>query len=187
MPLLEVKQYPDPILRQPGKPIGKKELKSKEFRRWIKDLIETMYCYDGVGLAAQQVGEAKLVTVIDTCWGDKEKNPLVLINPQIVFLEGEMPSEEGCLSFRAGDVKSEGVLLKSITRARKVKVNFCDLENKKQHIIAENNLLCRCLQHEIDHLNGILFIDRATDRAEVTSELERFGLSEVLASLQAQS
>ncbi|MDX1920272.1 MAG: peptide deformylase [Candidatus Caenarcaniphilales bacterium] len=173
--ILEVKQFGDEVLRKPSVEVNKKELKSKDFRRFIKDMLETMYGSHGVGLAAPQVGVNKRIIVIDINWPTDEVNPLILINPKIVYTEGEIESEEGCLSFKGSTIKKEGVLLTKVKRFRKVKVNFVDLENKKQSIEADGDLLSRCLQHEIDHLDGILFIDRDQDLAEVEEQLKLNG------------
>jgi peptide deformylase len=174
--ILEIKQFGDEILRTPCKEVDKKDLKSKEFKRFIKDLIETMYRSNGVGLAAPQVGTDKRVIVIDTTWTAKnDYNPMVLINPKIVYSEGELLSEEGCLSFKGSTKEKTGVLLNNVKRFRKVKVNFVDLDNKKQSIEADGDLLSRCLQHEIDHLDGILFIDRDENMQEVAEQLSKNG------------
>ncbi len=175
MPLLEVLQFGEESLQKPSLEIDKKEIKSKIFRRLVKDMLETMYAYDGVGLAAPQVGINKKLIVIDTEWPNKDAAPLVLINPQIVYKEGEIKSEEGCLSFKGNGMKETGVNFKEIKRFRKVKVNYTDLNNKRQSIEADGNLLSRCLQHEIDHLDGILFIDRVENLEERQKQLEKNG------------
>jgi peptide deformylase len=175
MTLLKVLQFGEDALQAPSKEVDKKELKSKEFKRFVKDMLETMYHNNGVGLAAPQVGVNKRVIVIDVEWPSEEAKPLILINPKIVYSEGELMSEEGCLSFRGNTIKKEGVLLSKVKRFRKVKVNYTDLENKKQSIEAEGTLLARCLQHEIDHLDGILFIDRTENIQEVREQLMKNG------------
>jgi peptide deformylase len=175
MPILQVYQYGDQVLQTPSAAIDKKEIKTKAFRKFIKDMLDTMYESNGVGLAAPQVGVNKRVIVIDTEWHDKSVNPLVLINPVLVFKEGEIMSEEGCLSFKGNTIKKEGVQLTKVKRFKKVKVNFVDLDNKRQSIEADGNLLSRCLQHEIDHLDGILFIDRSEDMNEVREQLTKNG------------
>lgn len=180
MSLLKVLQFGEESLQKPSLEIDKKEIKSKIFRRLVKDMLETMYAFDGVGLAAPQIGVNKRLIVIDTEWPNKDAKPLVLINPKIVYKEGEIKSEEGCLSFKGDGMKESGVNFKEIRRFRKVKVNYTDLNNKKQNIEADGDLLSRCLQHEIDHLDGILFIDRVENIEEVRKELNEKGFSSAL-------
>lgn len=123
-----------------------------EIHRLIDDMIETMYAAPGIGLAAPQVGVSKRVIVIDVSIREEERTPVIaLINPEIKALEGKIESEEGCLSLPG--------YIASITRAEKVFVRGLDREGKPVEIEAEG-LLCRALQHEIDHLNGTLLIDR---------------------------
>lgn len=145
-------------------------------------MLETMYELNGVGLAAPQVGSNRRVVVIDVVWPNKDPQPLILINPKIVFTEGEILSEEGCLSFKGNTMKKQGVQLSKVKRFRKVKVNYVDLENKKQSVEADGDLLSRCLQHEIDHLDGVLFIDRDEDMEEVRKQLVKNGFAKDNAS-----
>ncbi|OEU68141.1 MAG: peptide deformylase [Desulfobacterales bacterium PC51MH44] len=149
MAILEILTYPDIFLSQPVKPV---ENIDGEINNLIEDLAATMYAAPGIGLAAIQVGYDKSLLVYDVAPGDEERSLQVLINPRIVSSEGTTISEEeGCLSvpdFRA-DVK----------RATSILVEGLDREGKPLRIEAEG-LLALVLQHEIDHLNGILFIDR---------------------------
>jgi peptide deformylase len=148
MSVREIKKYPDKALREKTHRVTDCDA---ELDKLIDDMIETMYAAPGVGLAANQVGVSKQVAVIDVGLRD-EKSPLfVLINPEIVKLEGEVEAEEGCLS-----VPDYTTVLK---RAMKVCVKGLDRNGKPVEIEAEG-LLARALQHEIDHLNGILFVDR---------------------------
>ena len=148
MSVREIKKYPDKVLREKTHRVTDCDA---ELDKLIDDMIETMYAAPGVGLAANQVGVSKQVAVIDVGLRD-EKSPLfVLINPEIVKLEGEVEAEEGCLS-----VPDYTTVLK---RAMKVCVKGLDRNGKPVEIEAEG-LLARALQHEIDHLNGILFVDR---------------------------
>ena len=148
MSVREIKKYPDKALREKTHRVTDCDA---ELDKLIDDMIETMYAAPGVGLAANQVGVSKQVAVIDVGLRD-EKSPLfVLINPEIVNLEGEVEAEEGCLS-----VPDYTTVLK---RAMKVCVKGLDRNGKPVEIEAEG-LLARALQHEIDHLNGILFVDR---------------------------
>lgn len=149
MTLLKILTYPDPFLRQPTKPVTDID---DEIQTIIEDMAETMYQAPGVGLAAIQAGIDKSIIVYDPEADDQKRKFQVLINPEIVFSEGSMISEnEGCLSvpdFRA-DVK----------RSERVYAEGLDRHGKSVKIEAEG-LLSVILQHEIDHLKGILFIDR---------------------------
>jgi peptide deformylase len=139
---------PDPLLRQVSKPIERVDAETK---RLARDMLDTMYDAPGIGLAAVQIGVGRRMLVIDVSREDEEKTPLVFINPEILSSSDE-PSvyEEGCLSIP--DYYAE------VERPAQVTVKYIDREGKDQTIDAEG-LLATCLQHEIDHLNGILFID----------------------------
>lgn len=148
MAILEIRRYPDKILREKTAPVTEF---NAELQRLIDDMIETMYAASGVGLAANQVGVPKRVMVIDVS-SREEKHPLiVLINPEIIHSEGEVAFEEGCLS-----IPGYTTIVK---RAEKVKVKGLDREGREIEIEGDG-LLSRALQHEIDHLNGVLLIDR---------------------------
>lgn len=148
MALLEIKKYPDKILKQKAAFI---ESIDRDIQCLINDMIETMYAARGVGLAANQVGVLKRLCVIDTSIRE-EKNPLiVLVNPVIIENEGVEEAEEGCLSVPG--------YIPTIKRAAKVSVKGLNREGKPIEIEA-TGLLARALQHEIDHLNGLLIIDR---------------------------
>jgi peptide deformylase len=140
--LLDIRVLGDPILRQETVPVTEV---TDELRRLIDGMFETMYAAKGIGLAAPQVGRTERLTVIDV-----DEEPLVLINPEIVLAEGKIKGEEGCLSIPEiyGDVE----------RAGRVVVRALDRDGKQFEIEGEE-LLSRCLQHEIDHLHGKLFID----------------------------
>jgi peptide deformylase len=141
-------QLPDPVLRKVSAPVEKID---GEIKALIKDMFETMYDAPGVGLAAIQIGVAKRVVTIDATRGDEEKQPMVFINPEIVYAsEQKDVKEEGCLSI------SE--YYEEVERPSEVKVRYMD-EKGKTHEIEADGLLARALQHEIDHLNGVLFID----------------------------
>ncbi len=178
--ILPICQFGEESLRSLSIEVDKKEIRSKSFKKLIRDMLETMYKLEGVGLAAPQVGVNKRLIVLDTNWFDGEPKPLILINPEIVYKDGELMSEEGCLSFKGSSMKKTGVQLNKVKRFKKVKVNYTDLDNKKQSIEADGNLLSRCLQHEIDHLDGILFIDRDTDLDEVIKQLVKNGFESSL-------
>jgi peptide deformylase len=140
--LLDIRVYGDPILRQPTQVVG---TVTPELRKLIEDMFDTMYAANGIGLAAPQVGRLERVSVIDV-----EDQRLVLINPEVVSSDGKTKGEEGCLSIPEvyGDVE----------RAARVVVRAMDVEGKPYEIEG-HELLSRCLQHEIDHLHGKLFID----------------------------
>lgn len=141
-------QLPDPVLRKISSPVQKID---DEIRKLIEDMFETMYDAPGVGLAAVQLGVTKRVVTIDATRGDEEKVPMVFINPEIVSASEEKDSkEEGCLSI------SE--FYEEVERPSQVKVRYMDEKGKTREIEADG-LLARALQHEIDHLNGVLFID----------------------------
>ncbi len=141
-------QLPDPVLRQVSTPVEKIDA---EIKKLIEDMFETMYDAPGVGLAAVQIGVTKRVVTIDATRGEEEKHPMVFINPEIVSASDEKDSkEEGCLSITE--------FYEEVERPSEVKVRYMD-EKGKTHEIEADGLLARALQHEIDHLNGVLFID----------------------------
>jgi len=139
---------PDPILRQLSKPI---ERVDADLQRLADDMLETMYDAPGIGLAAIQIGVPRRMLVIDVSREGEEKQPQVFINPEIVKSSDERSVyEEGCLSIP--DYYAE------VERPAAVRVKYLDRDGKLQEIEAEG-LMATCLQHEIDHLNGVLFID----------------------------
>lgn len=139
---------PDPILRQISRPV---ERVDDELRRFADDMLETMYDAPGIGLAAIQVGEPLRMLVIDLAKGDEPKAPMLFINPEIVTSgDGLSVYEEGCLSIPEYYAEVE--------RPDLVTVTYLDRDGKQQTVEADG-LLATCLQHEIDHLNGVLFID----------------------------
>jgi peptide deformylase len=159
MAILEIKEYGEPILR--GKALPVKEI-APEILNLIKDMAETMYTDSGVGLAAPQVGVSKRIIVID----GEEEGLMVLINPILVKSEGELVEEEGCLSIP--DIYSQ------VKRASKVTVRALN-ENGDPIEMTKKGLAARALQHEIDHLDGILFIDRIgrTERQILLNKLKK--------------
>ena len=142
MALLEVLKAGNPVLKQVSVPV---ERVDKKLKKLMDDMAETMYENDGVGLAAPQIGQNIRLVVIDC---QDEHGLLELINPVITFKEGEVVDTEGCLS--VPDIYGE------VTRAAKVKVEFMNRRGKRQHLTA-TGLLARCIQHELDHLEGQLF------------------------------
>jgi peptide deformylase len=151
MALREIWKYPHPVLR---KKTSRVELIDHSIDRLIDDMVETMYAAPGVGLAANQVGVALQIAVIDISLREenKQRYPLiVIINPEILSAEGAVVEEEGCLSIPE--------YAESVKRAARVKVRAQDRAGKSFELEAEG-LLAKALQHEIDHLNGLLYIDR---------------------------
>ena len=148
MAVLEILHYPHPVLKEKSQRVQKID---DSIRKLVQDLAETMYSAPGVGLAANQVGCPLRLAVIDVTPHDQPKQLLVLINPEIVEAEGECTWDEGCLS--VPDCNEE------VKRHKKVVVRFQNLQGETAEISGED-LLGIALQHEIDHLDGILFIDR---------------------------
>lgn len=147
MALLDIVLYPDPFLRTKTKPIQEV---TDEVRTLVADMVETMYDAPGIGLAAPQIGSDKRVCVID-CSASEEPDKLwVLINPEIVKKEGKITWEEGCLSIPG--------VFEDVKRAERVVVRAQNIDGEFYEIEAEG-LEAVCLQHEIDHLNGVLFFD----------------------------
>ncbi len=139
---------PDPVLRQLSKPV---ETVDADVRRLADDMLDTMYDAPGIGLAAIQIGVPRQMLVIDVSKEGEEKQPQVFINPQILRSSDERSVyEEGCLSIP--DYYAE------VERPATITVEYIDRDGKKQTVDADG-LLATCLQHEIDHLNGVLFID----------------------------
>jgi peptide deformylase len=146
--VLKIVKYPDPVLAQRGAEVTEF---NAELRQFVSDMFETMYAGQGVGLAAQQVGVAKRICVVDLSMGKKPEDKLVLINPEIVEREGRIYEEEGCLSFP--DIREK------VVRAARVRVRAQNEKGEWQEFDGED-LLSRCFQHEIDHLDGMQFIFR---------------------------
>ena len=148
MALLELVKAPDPRLKLISEPIPEVDAR---LRRFMADMVETMYAENGIGLAAIQVGIAKRLAVIDLDPGGPKSKPIYLVNPRIVEASGELSTyHEGCLSVPEvwDDVK----------RPAQLTVEYTD-ENGKKHTVKADGLFATCLQHEIDHINGLLFID----------------------------
>jgi peptide deformylase len=148
MAVLEICKYPDPILQIKAEPVQDID---PSLQRLVEDMIETMYQAPGIGLAATQVGKPIRIIVFDVTPREEGRNPSFLINPEIIESEGEQILEEGCLS--VPEYFSE------VKRKAKVKVRGLDAKGQPVEICGEG-VLATVLQHEIDHLDGILFIDR---------------------------
>lgn len=155
MAIRQIRYAGDPILRKVSREVT--EINDR-IKTLLEDMVETMYEYDGVGLAAPQVGILRRVVVIDVGEG-----PIKMINPEIIEQEGESIDIEGCLSIpnRSGTVK----------RPEKVKVRYLD-ENGVEKTLEGTGLLARVICHEVDHLNGILFIDKMIEEVELDQDEE---------------
>ena len=139
---------PDPILRKTSEPVEKI---NKTIKNLMDDMLETMYAAPGIGLAAVQIGILKRIIVIDLSKEGEKKKPIFIVNPEIISKSSDLVSyEEGCLSIPNQFAEVE--------RPNTCKIKFLDYEGNKKELEAEG-LLATCIQHEIDHLNGILFID----------------------------
>tara|TARA_B110000495_G_C22612084_1_gene365251 strand:+ start:104 stop:625 length:522 start_codon:yes stop_codon:yes gene_type:complete len=147
MTIKKILTEPDPFLRQKSENVDKVD---KEVRKLIDDMLDTMYTAPGIGLAAIQVGVPKRIIVIDLS-KEEEKNPLYFVNPKIILKSNTKATyEEGCLSVPGQFAE--------IDRPNQCLINYLDYNGKQQELNAEG-LLATCIQHEMDHLEGILFID----------------------------
>jgi peptide deformylase len=165
MALLRIRKFPDDALKRPARPV---ENINGDLNSLVDSMAQTMYAAPGVGLAAPQVGESKRIIVLDTDHEEPGKHLLKLINPRVVQAEGKVIWEEGCLSVI--DYSAE------VERAAKVLVRAWTPEQKEIEIEAEE-LLAVALQHEIDHLDGKLFIDRIS---RIKRELYRRKLKKMI-------
>ncbi len=150
MALLKIVKYPDPVLETAGEVVTEF---SDELRKLVADMFETMYDAPGVGLAAPQVGVSKRLFVMDCSGGRDPDQKIVMINPQIVGTEGDQTGEEGCLSF-------PGIFF-SVTRAMRAVVRAQDLDGGEFEVDGLE-LTARCMLHETDHCDGVLFIERTS-------------------------
>lgn len=169
MSIRKVVRYGEEGLRQPSKEVHKV---SQKIKNLVADLLDTMYAQNGVGLAAPQIGEHYRVFVIDTSTGNEPLNPLVFINPKIIKKSGAVISHEGCLSFPEAftDVRRySDVMIKAMDRNGRSFV----LEAK------DGSLLARAIQHEFDHLDGVLFIDHVINRFEAEEVLKKCNLPDI--------
>lgn len=161
MSVRKVLKYGDPFLRGATKEVHKA---SKKIQELVRDLLDTMYQQNGVGLAAPQIGESYRVFVIDVSTSDEPLNPIVFINPKIIKKSGAVISHEGCLSFPKAftDVK----------RYANVTVRAMDRKGRSFTLeVKDGTLLARAIQHEYDHLDGVLFVDHAINRFEAEDVL----------------
>lgn len=179
MAILEILKFPDPRLRKKGVPVEKV---TPEIQQLAKDMLETMYSFNGIGLAAAQVDRQLRLLVTDTRPREngrykledqteleqKVPQPLVLINPEIVQKQGQTTYDEGCLSVPT--------YFETVERADVIEVKALDINGQPLHFVVDG-LLAICIQHEIDHLDGKLFIDRLSPikSARIKSKIKKFG------------
>ena len=148
MAIRNLRYQGDDILKKKSKEVPEEEISTEKIQTLIDDMIETMHKYNGVGLAAVQVGVLKRIVVIDLY---DDKGPIVLINPVIIKTKGEQEVEEGCLSFPNEFAK--------IIRPAEVVAEYTDRDGKRMQVKAKE-LLAQAISHELDHLNGEVFIDK---------------------------
>lgn len=167
MAVLKVVKYGDPVLRQKTEKVLKVSAKIKKL---VADMFETMYAYYGVGLAAPQVGELKRIFILDCTTEETGPMPrMVFINPVIIKKSGAILSKEGCLSF-------PGVYT-DVKRYENITVRYLDLDGKRREVTVEGGgLVCRAIQHEYDHLEGVLFVDHVVDRFGTDEQLKEHDL-----------
>ncbi len=169
MSVKKIVKYGDDFLRQPTKEVHKVSRKVQDL---IHDLLDTMYAANGVGLAAPQIGSNLRVFVIDVSMNDEPLNPIVFINPKIIKKSGAVESHEGCLSFPEAYTE--------VRRYKDVMVKALDRHGRPFILEAKDgSLLARAIQHEFDHLEGILFIDHSRNRFETDKILMEHGLPPV--------
>ncbi|NIM89527.1 MAG: peptide deformylase [Candidatus Aminicenantes bacterium] len=163
MPVLQIVVYGDPVLTRKAEPI--KNI-NEEIVELAQNMVKTMHSVPGIGLSAPQVKTSKRLITVDLSVGEKSEDLIILVNPEFVSQEGIVTSEEGCLSVPG--------IQEKVTRSAKVVVKGIDLEGKEKVIEAED-LLARVLSHEIDHLNGKLFIDHLSPlkRSLIKKKLKR--------------
>lgn len=163
-PPLEIHTLGDRVLRQPAKRVAKVD---DELRVLVKEMLQTMYSADGIGLAAPQVAVNKQLIVVDVDPENAAAPPLVLVNPKILRISKELAvGQEGCLSI-------PGVFL-DVVRPAAIEVSFKD-ENGRPQKIQAADLLARCILHEMDHLTGVLFVDRVDNSLALNQELKKNG------------
>lgn len=150
MSLLKIVHYPEPVLLSVGKPVTEFD---ENLKKMVEDMFETMYSAKGVGLAAPQVAVSQRLFVMDCSGGEDESEKIALINPNIIHVEGEQYGDEGCLSFPG--------LYQKVQRSLRVIVRAQDIDGNEFELDIED-LPARCVLHETDHCDGIVFLDRMT-------------------------
>ncbi len=166
MAVRKILRFGDEFLRGKAKDVHKV---SRKIQDLVTDLLDTMYANNGVGLAAPQIGEGYRVFVVDVSTGDEPLNPIVFINPKIIKKSGATISREGCLSFPEA--------FTDVRRYSDIMVKAMDRKGRSFVLdVKDGTLLARCIQHENDHLDGVLFVDHAINRFEAEEELEKHNL-----------
>ena len=148
MAILPILEFPDPRLRTKAVAVDPEQVADRDFQTLLDDMFETMYAAPGIGLAASQVDLHQRFMVIDV--SEEKTDPQVFINPQILSMDGEQVYQEGCLSVPG--------IFADVTRADRIEVRFIGRDGKSQQMQADS-LLAVCIQHEMDHLDGKLFVD----------------------------
>lgn len=172
MAVLEIRTIPDPVLRDKAEAVSDVDA---EVRQLMRDMLETMYAFNGIGLAANQVGILKRVIVLDISQSRDGTEALLMANPEIVWAsEDTFTYNEGCLSVRADAEEAASDLYADVTRPRSIRLRFLGIDGQEKELEA-SELLSQCLQHERDHLDGILFIDHvsALKRKMITNKVEK--------------
>lgn len=165
-PPLDIHVLGDRVLRQPAKRVAKVD---QDIRDLAREMLQTMYSADGIGLAAPQVAVNKQLIVVDVDPENAAAPPLILINPKIIRASKELATgQEGCLSI-------PGVYL-DVVRPAAVEVSFKD-ENGRPQKLQAADLLARCILHEMDHLTGVMFVDRVDNQLALNQELQKNGFS----------
>ena len=165
MAVLKLYEYPHPILKQKTEKVEKVDA---EVKKLLDDMLETMYASNGCGLAAPQIGVSKRIVVIDIAHEDEEPNPIYMVNPEIIWKsEEKVCGEEGCLSVPGQRAEVE--------RFVSVKIKYLDYKGNEQELLAED-FLAIAAQHELDHLDGVLYIDHLSrlKRQMLLKKLEKF-------------
>lgn len=169
MAIRKVVKYGEPTLREPSKEVHKV---SRKITDLVQDLFDTMYTYNGVGLAAPQIGVNLRVYVIDASTKDNPMKPMVFINPKIIKKSGAVIEDEGCLSFPEA--------FTAVKRYKNVTVKALDINGRPFILEATDGcLLARAIQHEYDHLDGVLFIDHCVNRFDADNILKKHNLPPV--------
>jgi peptide deformylase len=148
VPVRPIVKYGDDVLRRPTEPVAQID---DQLQKLIDDMVDTMHAAPGIGLAANQIGVSQRVAVIDLSVGKRPNEIIVMVNPEIVEIEGELHEDEGCLSIPD--------FTETVTRPARVKARFLDRNGQTREMWGEG-LMARALSHETDHLNGSLFVDR---------------------------
>jgi peptide deformylase len=172
MTKLTVRTVPDPVLREKALPVAAVDAVTVKL---MKDMLETMYADDGIGLAANQVGVLSRVIVVDVSDSRDGREALLMANPEILWASDEtFTYREGCLSVRPCSSESSADLYANVTRPKAIRVRYQDETGAAREIEAQE-LFSQCIQHEIDHLDGILFVDHisALKRGMIMKKIEK--------------